>query len=113
MDKCITTYEVEENGTPNTTQMVYNYEFIDDFDEPQLSPMGMFLLKKVLCYKSPQSQDGDIQLTMINYQAENGDTNLSFTSSPEQDTSAVSSVENWGPKIYDKYNHTMSLMVRV
>ena len=116
MDKCTTTYDVTENGTPHTTQIVYNYEFIDDFDEAQLSVMGSLMLKKVLHYKS-QSQDGDIKLTMINHQAENGDTNLFSTSSPESveqhNEHTKFSVEKWGPKVFDKDNHTMSLMVAI
>ena len=115
LDKCTTTCEVEENGIPTATQIEYNYEFIDDFDVGKLSTLGNFLLNKVLRYKS-QCQDRDIQLTVINHQAENGDTTLSSTSSPEpvvQHNEQCTSVENWGPKVYDNENHTMSLMVRV
>ena len=112
MDKCITTDGHEKNGTPHTTQIVYNYEFIDDFCEEKLSALGSFLLKKVFRYKS-QNQEGDIPLTIINDQTESGDPNLvMLTTFPRTQTTQYD-VKNWGPKGYDKDNHTMSLMVIV
>ena len=121
LDKCITRKEVDNNGTPYTTHIMYNYEFVDDFDEPQLGRVGKFLLKKVLHYKS---QERDVPLVITNHLSENG--NLSLFSSTEsispskQSTalpsarkiSAIPSTNNWGPKAYEKDNHTLSLMVR-
>ena len=115
MDKCITREEVDNNGTPYTTHIMYNYEFIDDFDKPILGRVGNFLLKTVLHYK-PESGAQDFQLVMINHQSENGDQNLfpsTLTATPVKSHSIVPVTHNWGPKNYDKDNHIISLMVRV
>ena len=112
MDKCITTDGHEKHDTLNTTQIVYNYEFVDDFGEPQLSALGSFLLRKVLGHES-QSEERDIPLVIMNDQAENGDPNFTPFMQQSDHRTTVSSVNNWGPKIYDNDNHTMSLMVRV
>ena len=114
LDKCITREEKDNNGTPYTTQILYNYEFVDDFEEPQLGRVGKFLLKKVLHYKTIEEKD--IPLVMINQPPESGYHGSPVSSSSVGSTkepSAVPSVKNWGPKVYDKDNHTLSLMVRV
>ena len=113
LDKCITREEVDDNGTPYTTQIVYNYEFIDDFDEPQLGRLGRFLLKTILRYKST-SEKRDISLELIGHQSENSCQSSPLSnSSVTKQTSVIPSVKNWGPNVYDKDNHTMTLMVRV
>lgn len=106
------TEQEDSNGTPSTTQIMYNYEFIDDFDKPQLGTLGNFLLNRVLRYKS-KSQESDIPLVMINHQSENGQLPSTSTSSikPAQQSIVMPSEKNWGPKVYDKDNHTMHLMV--
>ena len=114
LDKCITRKEVDNNGTPYTTHIMYNYEFVDDFDEPQLGRVGNFLLKKVLHYKT--TEEKDIPLVIINQPKESGYHGSPLSSSSVESTkdlSAIPSVMNWGPKIYDKDNHTFSLMVRL
>ena len=114
MDKCITTEVEDNNGTPSVIQIMYNYEFIDDFDdEPQLDFLGNILLKTIMRYK-PESQD--IAMVMINHQLENGDrnsllSNQSITPAAKQ-PSDMPLAKNWGPKDYEKDNHTMALMVR-
>lgn len=169
MDKCITYNEQDDNGTPYITQIMYNYEFIDDFGEPKLGKLDNFLLNKFLRHKSEEPQQTDIPLIMINNLEENGadhetshisassitplkrqslaplaqnsneNLNLSLShitplkrqslvssaqrssvSSTQQFSvssgkllpSVIPSIKNWGPKAYDKDNHTMSLMVR-
>ena len=115
LDKCIIREEKDNNGTPYTTQIMYNYEFIDDIEEPQLGSVGKFLLKKVLHYKT-NIKEKDIPLEMINQRRENGHhgSPVSFSSvESNKEVSAMTSVKNWGPKVYDKDNHTLSLMVRV
>ena len=115
LDKCIIREEVDNNGTPSTTHIMYNYEFIDDFDKPILGRVGNFLLKTVLHYK-PENGAQDFQLVMINHHSENGDQNLfpsTLTATPTKSHSIVPVAHNWGPKNYDKDNHIMSLMVRV
>ena len=116
MDKCITTEEQDNNGTPCVTQMMYNYEFIDDFDDkPQLDILGNFLLKTVKRYKS-ESYEKDIPMVTVNHQLENGDRN-SLLSNQTAITPTVKQhfdillAKNWGPKSYEKDNHTMTLMV--
>ena len=122
LDKCILRKEVDNNGTPYTTHIIYNYEFIDDFEEPQLGRVGKFLLQTVLRYKS---QERDTPLVITNHLLENG--NLSLFSSTEsiiptkqpsvlpstRKISAIPPAKNWGPTFYEKGNHTLSLMVRV
>ena len=122
LDKCISRKEVDNNGTPYTTHIIYNYEFIDDFEEPQLGRVGKFLLQTVLRYKS---QERDTPLVITNHLLENG--NLSLLSSTEsviptkqssvlpstRKISAIPLAKNWGPTFYEKGNHTLSLMVRV
>jgi len=115
LDKCVTTEERDINGTPSTTQIVYNYEFIEDFNEPQLGTLGKFLLERVLHYTSKSHID-DIPLVMINNQVEgSGHHSFSSTTSIKPTTNPMtnSSVKDWGPKVYDKDNHTMALMVMV
>ena len=116
MDKCIITEEEDNNGTPSVIQILYNYEFIDDFDdEPKLDFLGNFLLKAIMRYK-PESQEKDIPMVMINHQLENVDQN-SLLSNPsttpvvKQPGSDIPVAKNWGPKDYEKDNHTMTLMV--
>ena len=154
LDKCITRAEVEDNdGTLNTTQMMYNFEFIDDFDEPKLGRLGNFLLNKVQAIRNKSKSQGiDIPLVVINDQSGNephtstdnlqseiGNEMSASPVSPSHRLSPVSSnkrpsavslskrfsavsstnefpvpsAANWGPKVYDKDNHTMTLMVRV
>ena len=122
LDKCITREEVDNNGTPCTTQMVYNYEFIDDADEPKLTKMGKFVLNTVLRYKT-KSQERDFPLVVIsNHQSENGNENShtsssSITSAKQSSLQSakqlpvISHVKDWGPKEYEKDNHTLTLMV--
>ena len=131
LDKCIIRTEEDNNGTPCTTHMLYNYEFIDDFDEPQLSRLGNFLLKTVLHYKS---QKREIPLVTVNHSLENGDLNLFMSTDCTVPTkqahviqsarrhtvmrsarrpAIIPSTQNWGPKVYDKNNHIMTLMVRI
>ena len=122
MDKCITYNEKQDSsGTLYTTQITYVYEFIDDFDEPKLNKLRTFVLNRVLRYK-PES---DIPLVVMNHQLENGDESIRLSasnSSTSRKPSMVStarqlsltpSAENWGPKDYDKDNHTLTLMVRL
>ena len=146
LDKCITREEVDNNGTPCTTQMVYNYEFIDDADEPKLTKVGKFVLNTVLRYKTKR-QERDIPLIVIsNHQLENGKENTqtssssitsvrqssitsgrhsSITSGRQSSITStrhsslqsakqlpiISPVKDWGPKVYEKDNHTLTLMV--
>ena len=117
MDKCIKTEEVDNNGTPYTTHITYNYEFIDDFDDkPQLDRLGNFLIKTVLQYYKSESKPRDVPLVMINHvQLENGDQSMLASTLPTttaKQAPTISPEENWGPKVYDKENHTMTLMVR-
>jgi len=100
LDKCIVTNE----GANGVTHLTYNYEFIDDFDDPELGPVGKFMLEKVLPLKSKQQQ-GDIPLVVINKQAQN-DLFMS-----ERSINSLKCCSNWGPHDYDKSNHTMALMV--
>ena len=122
LDKCITYDEKQDsNGTLYTTEITYIFEFIDDFDEPKLNKWRAFLLERVLRYK-PESQLRDVPLVVMNHQLENGNGNVdsSITSakrpsmvSTAKRPSLVPSTENWGPKVYDKDNHTLTLMVRL
>ena len=125
LDRCITYDERQDsNGTIYTTRITYFYEFIDDFDEPKLNKLGKFVLEKVLCYK-PESRVRDIPLVVMNHQSENGDENLRLSvasASPSRKPSMLStaklpsfvpSTEKWGPNVYDKDNHTFTLMVRL
>ena len=116
MDKCITTEEQDNNGTPCVTQIMYNYEFIDDFDDkPQLGIFGSFLLKTVMRYKSDHQEKG-IPMVMVNHQLENGDWNSLLSNQsitpPVKQHFDIPLAKNWGPKVYDKDNHTMALMVK-
>ena len=126
MDRCITYDEMQDsNGTIYTTKITYFYEFIDDFDEPKLNKLRTFVLNRVLRYKPESEVRGDIPLVLMNHQLENGDENirLSVAStaasrkpsmiSTSKLPSFVPSTENWGPKDYDKDNHTLTLMVRL
>lgn len=125
MDKCITYDEKQDsNGTLYTTEITYIFEFIDDFDEPKLNKWRAFLLERVLRYK-PESQLRNIPLVVMNHQLENGDENLRLSvssASPSRKPSMISaaklpsfvpSTEKWGPNVYDKDNHTFTLMVRL
>jgi len=113
LDKCVTTEEQDINGTPSTTKIIYNYEFIEDFGEPQLGTLGKFLLERVLHYTS-ESRTDDIPLTIMNNQVEGSDHEVFLSMSsinPTTNPMTIPSVQNWGPKVYDKDNHTMTLMV--
>ena len=110
MDKCITYDEMQDSsGTPYSTYMVHNYEFIDDFDEPKLNKLGDFVLKGILCYKS-SSQEKDIPLVMINHQSETASIRRSSCVSAKRPSVMPATIE-WQPKVYDKDNHTLTLMV--
>jgi len=109
LNKCVTTTERNINGIHSTTQIMYNYELIDDFDEPQLGTLGKFLLKRVLHY-IPESRIDDIPLLMINNQVESSGLSTSSIKSATNPM-IVPSVRKWKPKVYDKNNHTMALMV--
>jgi len=74
-DKCITLHEEEIHGTLVTTSMVYNYEFIDDFDYPTLGKFGKFLLKKVLPTRS-KPHDSSVVVKNDPAISENGDLEL-------------------------------------
>ena len=109
----MTTEEQDINGTPSTTKIIYNYEFIEDFGEPQLGTLGKFLLERVLHYASESCMD-DIPLMIMNNQVEGSDHELFLSTSyikPTTNPMIIPSVQNWGPKVYDKDNHTMTLMV--
>ena len=117
LDKCITRKEVDENGTPCTTQMLYNYEFIDDFGKPIPGRLADFLLRKVLRYKSEsRKHDISLQVIMVNHQADSWDQSTFLSTLPNnaaKSHSIVSVPQDWGPKVYEKDNHVMTLMVRV
>ena len=96
---------------------MYNYEFIDDFDdEPELDGLGNFLIKTVLQYFKSESEQRDVPLVMVNHlQLENGDQSMLASTLPtttSKQAPTMSPEENWGPKVYAKENHTMTLMVR-
>ena len=124
LDKCITREDMDSNGTPCTTQMAYNYEFVDDFDEPKLTKVGNFVLKSVLRYKI-KGQQRDFPLVMINnHHSENGNEDslmssssitsakkLSIQSTSLKQQPIIQPAKDWGPKVYDKSNHTLTLMV--
>ena len=114
LDKCITTEEKDNNGTPSVTQIMYNYELIDDFDEPKLGRLDKFLLK-LLCYKS-ESQDKDTLTVVLNPESENWNQSYLPTSHPPtipaKQSSDIPLTNSWGPSDYEKANHTMTLMVR-
>ena len=98
LDKCIVTKEIEVDGAKFVTHLMYNYEFVDDFDDPQLGMFGKCLVESILPSKSNHRES------------------FPFVKFDSEDATAVvespSSVKNWGPKNYDKRNHTMALMVR-
>ncbi|XP_065891015.1 transient receptor potential cation channel subfamily A member 1-like [Dysidea avara] len=100
MDKCI----VANEGASGVTHITYNYEFIDDFDDPKLGTVGKFMLEKVLPFKSKQRQD-DVSLVVMNKQVQND----LFES--EQPSSSFEYSSSWKPRVYDKSNHTLALMV--
>ena len=91
-------------GTSGVTHITYNYEFIDDFDDPKLGTVGKFMLEKVLPFKSKQRQN-DAPLVMMNKPAQND----LFVS--EQPNSSFEYSSSWKPRVYDKSNHTLALMV--
>ena len=93
-------------GASGVTHITYNYEFIDDFDDPELGTVGKFMLEKVLPFKS-KHQEGDIPLVMMNKHVQNS----LFVS--EQSNASSESCSSSGPHVYDKSNHTMTLMVNV
>ena len=91
-------------GASGVTHITYNYEFIDDFDDPKLGTVGKFMLEKVLPFKSKQRQD-DVSLVVMNKQVQND----LFES--EQPSSSFEYSSSWKPRVYDKSNHTLALMV--
>ena len=115
MDKCITTEEKDDNGAPLITQIMYNYEFIDDFDEPKLGRLDNFLLK-VLCYKS-ESRDKDASTVVLNPESVNWNQSYLPTNHPPtipvKQSTDIPVGNSWGPNDYEKDNHTMTLMVRI
>ena len=114
LDKCITTEEKDNNGTPSVTQILYNYEFIDDFDdEPQLDRLGKYLLSH--CKKSEdqdKDRDQSAELVVINHHSENSNQDLYVSASSITPASIIPPAKHWGPKDYDRENHTMTLMVK-
>ena len=98
LDKCIVTKEIEVDGAKFVTHLMYNYEFVDDFDDPQLGMFGRCLVESILPSKSSHRES------------------FPFVKFDSEDATAVvespSSMKNWGPKKYNKRNHTMALMVR-
>ena len=88
---------------------MYNYEFIDDFNEPQLGTLGKFLLKRVL-HNTSKSHMGDFPLFMMNSQAE-GSNILTSSTKSTINPMIFPSAKQWGPNVYDKDNHTMAVMV--
>jgi len=100
MDKCI----VANEGASGVTQITYNYEFIDDFADPELGKVGKFVLERILPFKSKQQQH-DVPLVVINKQAQKD----LFGS--EQPSASLEYSSNWKPRDFDWNNHTMALMV--
>lgn len=98
LDKCIVASEEETSG--EVTHITYNYEFIDDFDDPELGVVENFLLEKALAFK-PDHREGDIPLAAMHQ---------NDVSTHEQ-TATSQMYYKWGPHIYNKDNHTMALMV--
>jgi len=66
LDKCTVTNE----GASGVTHITYNYEFIDDFADPELGRVGKFMLEKILPFKSKQQQR-DVPLVVVNKLAQN------------------------------------------
>ena len=97
MDKCIVVNEEETGG--GVTHITYNYEFIDDFDDTELGVIEKFLFNKALVFQS-ERPEGDILLTAM----QNEESTI------EQPTTLLVR-SGWGPKVYNKDNHTMALMV--
>jgi len=100
MDKCIVTNE----GASGVTHITYNYEFIDDFADPELGRVGKFMLEKILPFKSKQQQH-DVPLVVMNKLAQN-DLLVS-----EQPCASLEYSSSWKPRVFDMSNHTMALMV--
>jgi len=97
LDKCIVVNEEETSS--GVTHITYNYEFIDDFNDTELGVVEKFLLNKALVFQSERPED-DILLTAMQ----------SDGSTIEQPTTLLVH-SGWGPKVYNKDNHTMALMV--
>ena len=85
--------------------MTYNYEFIDDFDDPELGRVGKFILEKVLPNKFMHHED-DISLIVINKLTQND-----LFSCEQMKPGSFESYSSHGPHSFDKDNHTMTLMV--
>ena len=98
LDKCIVTREVEVDGAKFVTHLMYNYEFIDDFCDPQLGMFGRCLVESILPSKSKHPES----FPLVNFDSEDATAVVQLPSN----------VKNWGPRKYDKRNHTMALMVR-
>jgi len=99
LDKCIVTKEVEVDGAPFVTHLFYNYEFLDDFDDPELGVIGKCLVDNILPSKSRHQENS---FPFVRFDSEYATTVVESSSG----------VKNWGPNTYDKRNHTMALMVR-
>ena len=91
-------------GVGGVADITYNYEFIEDFDDPKLGTVGKFMVEKILPFK-PEYTEGDIPLVMMNKHVQND----LFVS--EQLNASFESCSSSGPHVYDKSNHTLTLMV--
>jgi len=99
LDKCIVTKEIEVDGAKFVTHLMYNYEFIDDFGEPQLGMLGKCLVESILPSKSQYRENS---FPFVKFDSEAA---TAVVESPY-------SMKNWGPSKFDKRNHTMALIVR-
>jgi len=91
-------------GVGGVTDITYNYEFIEDFDDPKLGTVGKFMVEKILPFKSKYTE-GDIPLVMMNKHVQND----LFVS--EQLNTSAESCSSIGQHVYDKSNHTLTFMV--
>jgi len=100
LDKCVVTKSIEVDGATFVTHLIYNYEFVDDFEDPKLGMFGKCLVENILPSRSKYKEN--------DYPFVRFDTKEEGTAVVE----SPSRMKNWGPKEYDKRNHTMALMVR-
>ena len=105
------TKEIEVDGAPFVTHLMYNYEFVDDFDDPKLGALESCIVENLLPSKSKQQTD---YFPIARF--DSGNVAAPLARFDSGDTTAVvelpSRTKTWGPNEYDKQNHTMALMVR-